>query len=118
RALELGMREGGENSAWMREDHLLGGGPLWEQSLAGVDENTNPRGAFEARRLSVFYHYEKDLAQLCKEKDFELSDGGKAMPILRDWCLKKVDNWITGQGEYAGIIDGENEIIARKFTPA
>jgi hypothetical protein len=114
-AMELGWTQTPEEAQWMAREGVLGGGEDWTAALARAqDWVNNPRLSFEAKRASLFHHYEKRAKVYLERQNSDL-DAADAGEHLTRMFVITVNQWVNGQGEFTGLIDGENEIIARRF---
>ncbi len=97
----------------VREDNL-GGGKEWEEWLAKTKKDYKLR--FEAKRMSLFYHYEKAARAYLKKHapDVELYQSEDSFPHITKLFRQTVANWINANGEFAAF--DENVILYNRFT--
>lgn len=114
-AMQLGWTQSPEEAQWMANEGVLGGGEEWYGALARAqDWVNNSRLNFEAKRASLFYHYEQRARTYLERQGSEL-DAKDAGEHLTRMFVITVNHWVNGQGEFAGLVEGENELIARRF---
>jgi hypothetical protein len=118
-ALELYFREPGEDTQWMREQNLLGGGKEFDAELSKIKDWINhPKENFEAKRASLFYHYEKRVLKYLDEQNIvNMLDENEVIPALTKLFRQNVDDWIFGRREYAHLVGGENALLQSRLTP-
>ena len=102
---------------WMYQGDVLGEVDKWKRHYAEVaSESENPRKHFDAKRVSMYYYYRdrfgQRLDELLSPKGLEIDDPG-AMPLLEQFFLERIEDWVDAKGEFAGF--GENLIISRRF---
>jgi len=100
------------------KEGLVGGGKRWDTLLKQTRKDL--RLAFEAKRMSLFYHcrdrVEKCLKKETGDEDLYLYDREKAFPHLVKLFRQDVDNWIEAKGDFAQF--PENVIKKHRFTDA
>lgn len=112
----------------LREDaQVLGGGAEWDRALAEAENWLgNPKLNFEARRASLYYTYGAKAKALLEKLDISIYEPTEKTPNINAEAIealkknlfdKTLQDWLTGSGEFAGVVDGEvNELIARKVA--
>ena len=98
-------------------DGILGDVEEWRRLQATVaNEPSNPKGYFDAKRVSMYYYYRsrfgQRLDQLLKPQGLEIDDP-QAYPLLMEFFLERIAEWVDARGEFAGF--DENVIISRRF---
>ena len=92
---------------------ILGGGEQWKTDLAGVKNDiAKPRGSFEAKRASMYYHFRARIEPLLAPKKIDVHED-EAFPIIFKFFLDYLDQWINARGAFAGF--DENVLISRRF---
>ncbi len=98
---------------------LFGGGTEFERlKAAATDWIANPRLNFEAKRASLWYHYRDGVLATLRAQDiqdmellFALRLPSGQVPTIAPFFRRKVEDWAYGRGEFAGMVEGENELI-------
>lgn len=99
---------------------VLGDVDDWRRRHAAVaSEPDNPRGYFDAKRVSMYDYYRsrfgQRLDQLLKPRGLEIDDPA-AFPLLMTFFRERIADWVDAKGEFAGF--DENVIISRRFRDA
>jgi hypothetical protein len=121
-ALELNFLETSEDHTyrqdyeWLRRLGLLGGGKEYDALLKEANnEDADPKRTFEARRASLYFAYEKRALAVLAAAGVDLIQTDEAFRLLKQMFAKSVRDWLRGEGEFSGRVDGEvNLLIADK----